>query len=905
MKILLATLLKTVPQPTLRLPRILGLALLALLLAPSAWAATTVTYTAAGSYWWTCPPGVTSVQVECWGGGGGGGGTVTATACAAGGGAGGNYVLYSVSVTPGTTYNLTVGAGGAGGLSSSGGPGGSGVDSYFGNTTAGNSSGATVLAPGGNGGNGATVAGYTATGGAVKSTGAVPASGATVTYASAGANATTSPANSSGAGSTGAGSGGAGGAARTTENNGNSGTAPGGGGSGSFSVTLAKTGGVGAAGQVKLTFAGTQVTYNLTAGTFSWTAPFSGTAVVECWGGGGAGGGSTKPTGGNNASGSSGGGGAYAKATFSVTANAQYSGVVGAGGAGVSAADGNPGGSSYFSNNVTTTVLVLAAGGGLGKVGNNAQPTQFGAGGTSANSIGDVKNSGGDGIIPANNTTGAGGGGSGGVGNVTDGNKGNAGGNTGTGATAVTGGGNGGAGFASTGSGDGSAPTVFPGGGGGSSRISSVTSKTGGAGSAGYVVITIYAVPTVTSATQAAVTDTSATLGATVTANNGAVVDDYGIVLSSSTATPTVSNTKIQKGTTESINIAYTVASGTLSAGTRYSYGGYAHNAAGYAYSSYDSFYTLSTEPTAHVTGFGASAVSSSQINLSWTASGSAGGYLILRTNNAAAPAGAPSDARGYSFGNTIGSGTVVAVITSGATTSFSDTGLSPSSTYSYAIFPYNWDGSQAATYNYYTAATVPTASATTPSAATPPGAPTANAASSTNSSGFTASWSAGTGSTASYTVDVATDSGFVSFVSGWNGNNVGNVTSANVTGLSAGTTYYYRIYANNGAGTSGASGTITVVTVLAAPVASAATSTNTSGFTAAWAASSGATKYYLDVATDSGFSSILGGYNNLDVGNVTSSSVTGLSLGTTYYYRVAGVCHRGSAVASVAGHFQ
>jgi hypothetical protein len=48
-----------------------------------------------------------------------------------------------------------------------------------------------------------------------------------------------------------------------------------------------------------------------------------------------------------------------------------------------------------------------------------------------------------------------------------------------------------------------------------------------------------------------------------------------------------------------------------------------------------------------------------------------------------------------------------------------------------------------------------------------------------------------------------------------------------------------------------------------------------------------GATTYYLDVATDVGFTSFVPGYNNLNVGNVTSYNVTGLNCGTTYYYRV------------------
>ncbi len=72
-----------------------------------------------------------------------------------------------------------------------------------------------------------------------------------------------------------------------------------------------------------------------------------------------------------------------------------------------------------------------------------------------------------------------------------------------------------------------------------------------------------------------------------------------------------------------------------------------------------------------------------------------------------------------------------------------------------------------------------------------------------------------------------------------------------------------------------------------AAPVIGSATSVQTTGFTANWTASSGATKYYLDVATDSGFTSLVTGFNNLDVGNVTSYAVTGLTPATTYYYRV------------------
>src|SRR5205814_180897 len=72
-----------------------------------------------------------------------------------------------------------------------------------------------------------------------------------------------------------------------------------------------------------------------------------------------------------------------------------------------------------------------------------------------------------------------------------------------------------------------------------------------------------------------------------------------------------------------------------------------------------------------------------------------------------------------------------------------------------------------------------------------------------------------------------------------------------------------------------------------AAPSVQTATNVTFSSFIANWRSVSGAIDYRLDVATDSSFTIYVPGYQNLDVGNVTSSPVTGLSAHTTYYYRV------------------
>ena len=71
------------------------------------------------------------------------------------------------------------------------------------------------------------------------------------------------------------------------------------------------------------------------------------------------------------------------------------------------------------------------------------------------------------------------------------------------------------------------------------------------------------------------------------------------------------------------------------------------------------------------------------------------------------------------------------------------------------------------------------------------------------------------------------------------------------------------------------------------APVATAATAITTTSFSANWNASAGATGYYLDVATDAGFTVFVAGFNSLNVNNVLTYNVTGLTCNTTYYYRV------------------
>lgn len=87
----------------------------------------------------------------------------------------------------------------------------------------------------------------------------------------------------------------------------------------------------------------------------------------------------------------------------------------------------------------------------------------------------------------------------------------------------------------------------------------------------------------------------------------------------------------------------------------------------------------------------------------------------------------------------------------------------------------------------------------------------------------FNANWTLVTGATA-YELDVSTSSTFASFVPGYNALNVGNVSSHYITGLTAGTIYYYRVRAIGPCGTSGNSATITASLVQVAVTPTTAT---------------------------------------------------------------------------------
>ena len=230
-------------------------------------AQTVETLAATGVGTWICPPGVTSVIVECWGGGGAGGAAKNTTggnSARGGGGTGSGYSKATIAVKAGTPYNYLVGAGGLGAvLTDDYTVAASGTNSYFIDAT-------TVNAPGGNGGigrlcgtsqtNGAGVT-YTPTTTAVGDVGAIWNGGnggaaAGSTSGSGGGSGGTGS-NGNNASTTAVTGGGAGGAGKSGAGNGNNGGIPGGGGAGAKADAKQNmSGGNGGNGKIIITLNG-------------------------------------------------------------------------------------------------------------------------------------------------------------------------------------------------------------------------------------------------------------------------------------------------------------------------------------------------------------------------------------------------------------------------------------------------------------------------------------------------------------------------------------------------------------------------------------------------------------------------------------------------------------------------
>ncbi|MDZ7364066.1 MAG: fibronectin type III domain-containing protein [candidate division KSB1 bacterium] len=293
-----------------------------------------------------------------------------------------------------------------------------------------------------------------------------------------------------------------------------------------------------------------------------------------------------------------------------------------------------------------------------------------------------------------------------------------------------------------------------------------------------------------------------------------------------------------------------------LNPNTEYFYRVRAYKATNYSdYSNVSSATTLPDIPAAP-SGLTATAVSNTQINLSWTDNSSnESGFKIERKLTS-----------GITF-------TQIATVSANVT-SYSSTGLSASTSYTYRVRAFNTGGNSGYSNQ---------ASATT--LINPPAAPSSLTATAVSNSQINLTW----------TDNATTETGFkIERKIGASGMYAqidsvdANVTTYSNTGLTGNTEYYYRVRAKNAGGNSAYSNEANATTLQdppAAPSGLTATAISNSQIDLAWTDNSdnengfkieikvGASGTYTQLATTSA--------------NVVTYSSTGLEAGTEYFYRV------------------
>jgi chitodextrinase len=274
------------------------------------------------------------------------------------------------------------------------------------------------------------------------------------------------------------------------------------------------------------------------------------------------------------------------------------------------------------------------------------------------------------------------------------------------------------------------------------------------------------------------------------------------------------------------------------------------------------------TQPPTAPGALAASTVSSSQINLSWTAATDDTGvtsYLIERCQGA-------------------GCSTFTQIAT-GTGTTFSNTGLAASTSFSYRVRATDAAGNLGPYSNIATATT--SAFVDTQ----PPTAPSGLTATAVSASQINLAWTAATDNVGvtSYLVERCQGAGCTGFAQ------IGTAsgTTFNNNGLPAGTSFSYRVRATDAAGNLGpyastatASTPIVDTTPPTAPSSLTATAVSNSQINLAWAAATdnvAVTGYLIEQCQGAGCSS----FAQVGTSTTTSFSSGGLTLATTYGFRV------------------
>ncbi len=375
------------------------------------------------------------------------------------------------------------------------------------------------------------------------------------------------------------------------------------------------------------------------------------------------------------------------------------------------------------------------------------------------------------------------------------------------------------------------------------------------------------------------ITTTSAISGGIIADDGGATIISNGVCWGK-TENPTIEGSK----TNESVSSGQFVSNLTgLDAGTTYHVRAYATNVVGTSYGADMTFLTLGqapsglTQPPSNVTAVTATLNATVNPNdLSTVVTFEYG----LTTSYGSTAAASPSPVTGNTMVN------VMAEIS----------GLLPATTYHYRVKTVNSIGTTYSEDKTFTTAGIPPAATTSAATSKSTTGATLNGTVNANNTSTTVTFEYGTTTSYGQTVTASPSS-----VEGMTNTDV----SASITGLTAGTSYHFRVKAVNSVGTTYGSD-MTFTTEGLAPTATTldATSKTTTGATlnASINANMASTTVTFEYGTTTSYGqtvtasqSPVTGSSNTNV----SANISGLSAGTTYHFRVKAVNSVGTTYGS------
>lgn len=375
------------------------------------------------------------------------------------------------------------------------------------------------------------------------------------------------------------------------------------------------------------------------------------------------------------------------------------------------------------------------------------------------------------------------------------------------------------------------------------------------------------------------ITTTSAISGGIIADDGGATIISNGVCWGK-TENPTIEGSK----TNESVSSGQFVSNLTgLDAGTTYHVRAYATNVVGTSYGADMTFLTLGqapsglTQPPSNVTAVTATLNATVNPNdLSTVVTFEYG----LTTSYGSTAAASPSPVTGNTMVN------VMAEIS----------GLLPATTYHYRVKTVNSIGTTYSEDKTFTTAGIPPAATTSAATSKSTTGATLNGTVNANNTSTTVTFEYGTTTSYGQTVTASPSS-----VEGMTNTDV----SASITGLTAGTSYHFRVKAVNSVGTTYGSD-MTFTTEGLAPTATTLDATSKTSTGATLNASVNANMASTTVTFEYGTTTSYGQTVTASQSPVTGSSntnvsanISGLSAGTTYHFRVKAVNSVGTTYGS------